>query len=120
VQYRPTAEEILQAVSKSLEEVVLPKTTADAQHTVRVAANLLRILQRELQLSADANAHEAQVLSALLGTDGSLESLRAEFVQREDVEGNDDLDPVVLESLATIVRRDLAIAKPGYDSWTGG
>jgi len=119
VQYRPTAEEILQAVSKSLEEVVLPKTTADTQHTVRVAANLLRILQRELQLSTDANAHEAQVLSALLGTDGSLESLRAEFVQREDVEGN-DLDPMVLESLATIVRRDLAIAKPGYDSWTGG
>ena len=45
---RPTAPELLEIIAETLTTTVLPATAPHAQHQVRVAANLCRILEREL------------------------------------------------------------------------
>ena len=52
MQDRPTAAELLEAVADSLDGEVLPVVDFTVQHKVRVAANICRIVIRELQLGA--------------------------------------------------------------------
>jgi hypothetical protein len=118
VQYRPTAEELLDCMAALLEDQVLPAVAGPIQHQVRVAANLARILQREAQLGPDAIADEAERLSELLGHPGEVATLRAELTDRlaaPDLPFEDR----AWEAVVAIVRRDLAIAKPGHDAWEG-
>src|SRR5207344_2711907 len=60
VEDRPTASEVLQAISELLQDEVLPVLDGGLQHKVRVAANLCRIVERELRLGPDAAERERQ------------------------------------------------------------
>lgn len=51
---RPTASELLEIVAETLSETVVPATAPHAQHQARVAANLCRILGRELAAGTPA------------------------------------------------------------------
>lgn len=91
---RPTAAELLDIVAETLTESVVPATASHAQHQARVAANLCRILQRELS----AEPHPVPDLpDSLLTVDDA--TAAAAY-------------PIVLE----LVRAKLAINKPGYDA----
>ncbi|HZQ35211.1 MAG TPA: DUF6285 domain-containing protein [Dehalococcoidia bacterium] len=67
MQDRPTQHEILDAVQRFLDEDVVPATEGRRQFLVRVAANLLRTLDRELALEEAQLAREWDGLNALLG-----------------------------------------------------
>ena len=122
--YRPSAAELLDAIGELLEDEVLPVAPPEIQHKVRVAANLTRILQRESLLEADSLDRERGMLVDLLGHEASVDALRQELSDRLLVGGDRDvndagLDQRVWDLLVAVARADLAIVKPGHDSWEG-
>ena len=52
MQPRPTAEEILRDVAALLDDVLVPALSGPAQHQARVAASLIGIVHREVQLAS--------------------------------------------------------------------
>lgn len=97
MQNRPTAAELLESLAELLEDTLLPALPADLQHRARVGANLARILGREVELGPAAAAREQELLAGVPAGD----------------------EEALWQALAEVVRADLAIAKPGYDSWEG-
>ncbi|MEU1983126.1 DUF6285 domain-containing protein [Nocardia sp. NPDC019395] len=97
MQNRPTAAELLESLAELLEETLLPALPPDLQHRARVGANLARILGREVELGPAAAAREKELLEAVPAGD----------------------EDALWQALTEVVRADLAIAKPGYDSWEG-
>jgi Domain of unknown function (DUF6285) len=96
---RPTAAELVAAVAEFLETDVRESTTGQVNFHSRVAANALRIVERELLADAPADIgfdDEAQLAAAIRA--GSLDG-RSGRVQA---------------ALRTLVARRLAVAHPGY------
>jgi len=117
MQDRPTAEELLLAIERLLDDQVLPATTGPLRHQVRVAANLCRIVRREWTLGPAQETRQVDLLSALLGDadDTSAPALHAILAER--ILARDAGEPprdASRETLLEIVREKLAIAKPGY------
>ena len=126
MQDEPAAPRLLDAVADTLDRQVLPLTDPSVQHHVRVAANLCRIVSRELALDPDADARARAALGDLLGHDGPAADLWAELAAELTPEATAEPDgaadglaraahPVVL----AIVRDKVAVAKPGYADTDG-
>jgi len=122
VQYRPTTTELLSDVAALLENEVLDAVTGPLQHRVRVAANLVRVVERELLLAPTLAEEERYRLALVLNDfDADLADLRTRLAARLD-----DPEPLgapwtraIYDALRATARDDLAIAKPGYEAWTG-
>ncbi len=123
MQDRPTAHELLATIGDLLQGEVLDATSGPLKHQVRVAGNLCRILERELELQPDNDKRATGLLAEVLGSDAgdrSLDDLNRELAtrlrrgkEREDFELEQRAWPVLLE----IVRDKLAVNKPGHDSY---
>jgi hypothetical protein len=113
VEDRPTASELLEAVATLLDSEVLPSVDGSLTHKVRVAANLCRIVDREIRLGPGNIEREREALAGLLGVDGPLPELNDRLA--EVLRGADDelLDRAV-EVLLPGVLDKLAVDKPGY------
>ena len=104
---RPTAVELIAAVAEFLETDVRDSTTGQVNFHARVAANALRIVERELLVDSadDVNGaladigfdDEAQLAAAIRS--GALDA-RSEQVQ---------------STLRRLVSHRLSVAHPGYD-----
>jgi hypothetical protein len=104
---RPTAAELIAAVADFLDNDVRGATdAAQVNFHARVAANVLRIVEREL---LDGPADD--VASALGGLGYTDEAQLAVAIRAGDL---DDRRDEVLSCLRTIVRRRLEVAHPGY------
>ena len=64
---RPSATELLAAVERFLEETAVPALEGPAKYHARVAANVVRIVARELATEAAHLTREWDGLAALLG-----------------------------------------------------
>ena len=105
---RPTAAELVAAVADFLDNDVRSATEGQVNFHARVAANVLRIVERELtdesaaevvgRLAELGYADEAQLAAAIRS--GALDDRAAE----------------VLPMLRMLVGRRLAVAHPGYES----
>ena len=114
MQDRPSAAELLRDIAELLEGDVLAALTGPLQHNVRVAGNLARIVQRELELGPDADARENAALAALLGREGPTAELNAELAQRlRDKQAG--LAQQAFPSLVAIAKDKVAVVKPGHD-----
>ena len=114
MQDRPTAAELLDAVATFLTEDVMAELDARKSFHVRVAANVLRILEREW---LDEPAHREEdrvVMAALLGRDGAAQDLSDELAHRIRAGEFDDRADEVLAALRGITRRKLSITNPRY------
>ncbi len=89
---------LLEAMARTLAEEVVPATEGSAQHSVRVVANLCRILAREL--ASPGTAHD--------------DASAAELLDRRLRESDADFDESILPVLLADVERRLAISKPSY------
>lgn len=104
--HRPTAADLVTAVAEFLETDVRQATSGQVNFHARVAANVLRIVEREL-----------------LATDGAASAALAELGFADEAElaaaiRAGDLDRQIEKAtslLRTLVRHRLAIAHPGYD-----
>ena len=105
---RPLAAELVAAVAEFLETDVRAATSGQVNFHARVAANALRIVEREL-----LDEGEADCRAALAGLGFADEEELAAAIRAGEMDGraND-----VTACLRTLVRNRLAVAHPGYDS----
>jgi Domain of unknown function (DUF6285) len=104
---RPTAAELVAAVAGFLDNDVRSSTDGQVNFHARVAANVLRIVEREL---ADDSAAVVTGRLAELGfTDEAQLSAAIRAGTLDDRPGD------VLPTLRVLVRHRLTIAHPGYD-----
>jgi len=133
MQDRPDARELLAAVQGFLEEQVVPALDGTRQFHARVAANVLAIVGRELELGEASLWREWRRLTDLLDMPASppengaaltaaVRTLNAELASRIRI-GDADEEPwrsrVVDHLRATALDR-LAIANPRYAGPTSG
>ena len=105
---RPLAAELVAAVAEFLETDVRGATEGQVNFHARVAANALRIVEREL---LDENEAESRAALAALGF--ADEEQLAAAIRAGDMDARADQ---VTACLRILVRRRLAVAHPGYDS----
>lgn len=110
---RPTAAELLRAVGDLLADEVLPGADVTVAHKVRVAANLCRIVERELLLGGAAAERERRALAVLLDRDGSLAELNGELAVRMG-SANGEFLAASIDVLIDAIVGKLAVDKPGY------
>ncbi|MGO8877090.1 MAG: DUF6285 domain-containing protein [Acidimicrobiales bacterium] len=119
MQDSPDAARLLGAVADTLEAEILAATDPSVRHEVRVAANLCRIVQREMALEGEADRNAEGRLAALLGHGGSSRRLWAELAGELEAGAFADAgeEGAVHAAVLAIVADKLAVAKPGYDSY---
>ena len=120
MQDRPTAAELLRDIAATLDDRILPLLSGNEQHLVRVAANLCRILEREVALGSDLDADERAVLAGLLpdrSADEDVADLQAELAHRVATSDDREFLARAHEGLVAMTRGKLAVNKPGYDSF---
>lgn len=105
---RPLAAELVAAVAEFLESDVRAATSGQVNFHARVAANALRIVEREL-----LDESEAESRATLAGLGFSDEEQLAAAIRAGEL---DEHAADVLAGLRTLVRNRLAVAHPGYDS----
>jgi uncharacterized protein DUF6285 len=105
---RPTAAELVAAVADFLDDDVRAATDGQVNFHARVAANVLRIVERELLDESTADVTDAL---AALGFADEMQLAAAIRAGELDSRAGE-----LLPCLRTIVRHRLAVAHPGYDS----
>jgi hypothetical protein len=125
VQDRPTALEVLTTVAGYLEDELMPALDGPLSYRTRVAANLLRILEREAAHGEAALERERDLLAALLGRNpralpaaslaGQVLALNHALVAAIDAGAVDHAR--VWPALMEIARAKIAIVRPGYDAY---
>lgn len=127
MQDRPTAGELLEVVAQFLEREIVPTTTGSRRFQALVAANVMRIVTREIQLEETHTREEVGALAALLdrphpSTDTieelrrSAQSLNQELCERIRAGELDSKSARarIVEALRRIVQNKLVIANPRY------
>lgn len=120
MQDRPTAPELLRDIAGTLDERILPLLSGNEQHLVRVAANLCRIVEREIRLGPEPERDERDLLMELLPdqpAEASVANLQAELARRVAATDDRGFLGQAHEVLITLTRAKLAVNKPGYDSF---
>lgn len=110
-QGRPTAAELIAAVAEFLENDVRQTATGQINFHARVAANALRIVERELLIGDDAPVRAA--LAEIGFAD------EAELAAAARAGGLDKHAEKVTSLLRILVRHRLAVSHPGYDQEAG-
>jgi hypothetical protein len=114
---QPGAPELIQAVADFLRSDAMPRLEGLTAFHARVAVNVLEIVRRELELGPRADAAELAGLRALLGRDGSLDSLNRDLCARI---GRDELSlesPGLLQHLMRVAQDKLSVDQPGYSTY---
>jgi hypothetical protein len=105
---RPTAAELIAAVAEFLETDVRESTAGQVNFHARVAANALRMVERELLADAEAADGVAGALARVGCVD---EAQLAAAIRAGEFDGGNDH---VQSALRALVGRRLAAAHPGY------
>lgn len=116
---RPTAAELLEAAREFLEAEAMDAIAADdVKFKLRIAINVLKLIERELLLGPGNEARELGQLQALLGrADESLERLNAGLCDRIRAGEFDDGLQQLLPCLQESTLDKLAIDNPRYSTY---
>lgn len=118
MQDRPDAAELLAVIAQTLEREVMPALDRALEYRVRVAANLARIVERELRLAPELLARERSLLESLVGPGENVLELNARLAARLRSGATDvEFERRAQLLLAEVARGKLAIARPGYESY---
>jgi aminoglycoside phosphotransferase (APT) family kinase protein len=112
-QDRPSAVQLLTATTGFLRREVLNQLDGRLGFHVRVAANVLDIVQRELMLSPRYESADTAGLTRIVGHQASIFEMLKTLAQRIR-SGDFDGDAEVAEFLAASTLRKLSISNPGY------
>ena len=115
---RPTAAELVDAVTEFLEHDLQPALAGRLAFHTRVAVNALRIVRREMDLGPELDALRGDGLHALLGADApegaTVRDLEVELARRVRNGSLDDRRSELVAYLRATLRLQLAIVHPGY------
>jgi hypothetical protein len=126
MQDRPTAAELLVTLGEYLDEEVLPSVEGALRYKTLVAANLLKILERELAAGDAPVRAERDRLAALLGVPAGEDDPSAAVERLNGALQRRLLDPeppgrafllAARDALELSVLDKLAVNKPGYDRY---
>jgi hypothetical protein len=121
MQDRPSRDELLRGVYEFLEHNVVPELSEPLRFHTRVAANLLRIIERELALEPGFLLRERERLARLLEEDAPMGDTAAdvkrlnEELARRICRGDADASPwrqEVVDHLKETLRDKLKIGNP--------
>ena len=113
----PTPAQLIAAVAAFVRAEALPALHGATAYQARVAANVLEIAQRELELGPMHHASERQRLRALLGRDGDLATLNRELCE-QIAAGRITLEtPGLADHLWRTTLAKLAVDQPGYSTY---
>lgn len=113
----PTGPELLEAVAAFLRKALMPKLSGRSAFHARVSANVLDIVRRQMVLGPMAQAAERDRLSALLGRQGSLETLNqalCKCIESGDIPFD---DPTLIRHLWATTLDTLAVDQPTYANY---
>jgi Domain of unknown function (DUF6285) len=117
MQDEPTPTELTKAVADFLRDEIAPLMTGHNAFKLRVAANMLDLVTRQLTLEGQGNAAEAARLKALLGVEGSLIELNRALADKI-ASGEMDLStPGLADHLWQTTMDKLAVDQPNYASY---
>jgi hypothetical protein len=111
---RPSANELIASAAEHLAVNVRPALAGHDAFEALIAANLLAIALRELELGAELRAADEHDLAGLLGREGPLQELEARLVCQIREGTTADRFDAVLAVLRASARRRLRIANPEY------
>lgn len=123
---RPTADELLRAVELLLDEQLVPTLDGARKYNARVAANVIRIVRRELQHEEGQLDAEWRGLDLVLGPEQrppALTSMRQQLQTRNEElserirSGDADsgrFRDLVLAHLRDVVHAKLEVSNPGW------
>jgi len=113
----PKPQDLLAAVASFLREELMPQMSGALGFQTRIAANVVDIVRRELELAPATDAAERQRLAALLGEEGELAELNRELCRRIRA-GEMTLEtPGLAAHLWQVTLAKLAVDQPGYASY---
>ena len=110
----PSAPEMLAVIREYLEATILPELKDDKWFNVKVAANMLATVERELRLGPAADAAEIARLEQITGTRGSLDALNRELAARIREGKIKSDDAAVLDHLRQSIADALKINNPAW------
>lgn len=116
-QDRPNASQLLLAVRDLIEKQLLPESQGGRAFQLRVAANVLGVVERELRLAPASDAQEHVRLVALLGPDWAerpLPELERELCARIRDGRLDSCHDEVIAFARALTNDKLQIANPSY------
>lgn len=117
MQDQPSLAELVCAAREFLSEHALPKLSGHTAFHARVAANVLRIVERQLVSGEEHESAEVDRLEALLGDTGSAEDLNRQLCRRIR-SGEFGLDtPGLFDHLWTTTIGKIAIDQPKYSGY---
>jgi hypothetical protein len=111
---RPTVAELVEAVREFLERDVMTASDTRLAFHARVAANVLSVVERELDAGERQTVEQHRALVALLGHDGPLRELEAELASAIRSGSLDDRRAEVVEHVRGTVRAKLEVANPKH------
>lgn len=112
---RPSAADLLAGVIDYLERELLPTLEGRHRFHVRVAANALAVVKREIELGPDLAEAERARLAALLEQDGTLDALNRTLAER--IRAGEIADEgKLIEHLKQSIGDALAINNPKWRS----
>jgi len=114
---KPSSRELLAAVKEFMETRVIKAVDNRTAFHARVAANVLSIVDRELDLGPELAIAERERLAVLLKTDGNRNALNKELCLRIRNKKIDPENPVLIEHLYQTVMGRLSIDNPRYSAY---
>jgi len=114
---KPSTRELVEAVKEFLETKVFPNVDKYTAYHTRVAVNVLKTVERELELGAGLAAGEKERLVTMLGLDGTLRSLNTELCRRIRENEQDMQDPALISHLHQTTMGRLSIDNPRYSAY---
>ena len=117
MQDEPTPAELIRAVADFLRNDITPQIGGHNAFKLRVAINALDLVTRQLTLEQASDAAEAERLTQLLGTQGSLSELNHVLAERI-AKGEADLNTSGLaEHLWQTTMDKLTVDQPNYAAY---
>ena len=114
MQDEPTPPEMLTAVAALLRETVMPQLSGHTAFLVRVAANALDLVRRQVELEPAADAAELDRLRRLLARNGELLELNQALCAAIEAGDMGLATPGLAEHLWATTLEKLAIDQPSY------
>lgn len=114
---RPTAAELVDAVTEFLERDLQPSLEGRLAFHTRVAVNALGIVRREMDLGPELDATRRAGLTALVGDasdEASTRELEVELARRIRAGSLDEHQPELVAYLRATLQLQLDIVHPGY------
>jgi len=108
------APDMLKTVRSYLEAEILPNLRDAQWFNLRVALNILAMVERELRFGAALDAAALERLTALLGRDGTLPELNRALAEAIRAGAIADDDPELLRHLERSTREALEINNPNW------